>query len=75
MSPPKGLGCGDRLGGRVVERGVAVFSENENGHDQIAPADLSLAMSASTSATFSPASRFFGSATFTTDRRGVTSTP
>ena len=71
----EGLRGGDRLRGDVVERVVGVFSENQNGHDQIAPTDLSLAMSASTSATFSPASRFLGSATFTTDRRGVTSTP
>src|SRR5262249_45246052 len=70
-----GLGGGDRLGGGVVERGVGGFGENEDGHDQMAPTDLSLAIRASTSATFSPASRFFGSATFTTVRRGAMSTP
>ena len=69
------LGGGDGLGGDVVEGGVAVFSEDENGHDQMAPTDLSFAIRASTSATFSPASRFFGSATFTIDRRGAMSTP
>ena len=69
------LGGGDGLRGDVVEGGVAVFSEDENGHDQMAPTDLSFAIRASTSATFSPASRFFGSVTLTTDRRGAMSTP
>ena len=54
----------------------AAVGENQDGHLQITFASLrSFATSSCTEPTFTPAWRFGGSSTFSTVRRGVTSTP
>ena len=66
---------GDRLRRRLVEVGVVVLRQDQDGH-QITPASvLSFAISSSTEPTFTPALRVAGSTVFSTLSRGVTSTP
>jgi len=62
--------------GRALEQGVFVFGNDEDAHDQITFASFfSLATSAATSGTITPAPRLAGSTTFSVLMRGATSTP
>lgn len=65
---------GQRLVGRVFQRSVVVFCNEEDSH-QIAPASLSLATSSAGEPTLMPAWRFGGSSVLMTLRRAVVSTP
>ena len=58
----------------ILQRRIVMFGINEDAH-AATPISLSLATSASTSATFTPALRWAGSVTFSVVRRGDTSTP
>ena len=70
------LGCGgERLVGCILEGLVIVFGNEKHGHDQIAPASLSLETSSATDLTLTPARRFGGSSVFSTFSRGFTSAP
>ena len=60
--------------GRILQRGIIMFGIDENAH-AATPISLSLATSASVSATLIPAERTGGSVTFSVFRRGLTSTP
>src|SRR5690606_15651543 len=68
--------CSRAHGGqcRVLEGAVLVFGPNQRGH-ATTPNVFSLETSSSTESTFTPACRTGGSATFSTFRRGVMSTP
>ena len=59
---------------RILQRRIIMFGIDENAH-AATPISLSLATSASVSATLIPAERTGGSVTFSVFRRGLTSTP
>ena len=65
----------ERLVGCILEGLIIVFGNEKHGHDQIAPASLSLETSSPTDLTLTPARRFGGSSVFTTLSRGFTSAP
>src|SRR5438270_3889735 len=67
-----GGGNGFRRG--LIERAVAVFRDDEGGH-QITPRSRSLPTSSPTDATRSPDRRFSGGVTSSTFRRGAGSMP
>jgi hypothetical protein len=69
-------GGGHGAAGRLADGAFAAVGENEDSHAQITFASLrSLSTSSATEAALRPAWRFGGSSTFSTVRRGVTSTP
>ena len=68
-------GCGYRIAGRRCDLTVIYFSYNKDAHQITFASDISLETSSCTSATLPPPSRFGGSATCITWRRGAVSTP
>jgi hypothetical protein len=70
-------GCGGDSGARgLLDRAAFMVEEDENGHAQITFASsLSFSTSSATDFTFTPATRFGGSATLIVVRRGAGSTP
>src|SRR5215469_13530236 len=65
----------DSVQRRRPQRDIIVFGDDEGGHQITRASVLSLSTSSATEPTLTPASRFDGSSTFSTTRRGVTSTP
>ena len=65
----------DRVERRRRERRVVVLADDQNRHQTTPASSLSFATSSATLPTFVPASRFGGSDTLRTSRRGVGSTP
>src|SRR6202011_4594893 len=61
--------------GRRLERVVVVLGDDESGHQITRASVLSLSTSSATEPTLRPPSRFGGSSTLSTVRRGVASTP
>ncbi len=69
------LGCGHRLGGRVLEMSVVVFRDQKGGHCNTPASFFSFSTSSATEPTFTPDLRPPGSTVFSTSSRGLTSTP
>ena len=69
-------GGGHRLGGGIHRQFAGVnLGQKKNSHYSTPASSLSFVISSSTEPTLTPAARASGSEVFTTDRRGVTSTP
>src|SRR5258708_6096045 len=62
------------LVGGILQGAIVMFGDDQAGHDST-PSALSLSSSSDTLATFTPPPRLGGSDTFSTLKRGVTSTP
>ena len=69
------LGCGERLGGRILEHLVVVLGNQKRGHHSTPASSLSLPTNSATEPTLAPDLRPGGSVVLSTCSRGVMSTP
>ena len=75
IRPGNLFGGSERVQGRGLQYPVVVFGDDESSHQITRASVLSLSTSSATEPTLCPPWRFAGSSTFSTIRRGVTSTP